>query len=91
MIANYATAIPAIIAALNDPTVPEVKLRQVYPRICNQGTADAGMTRDMIVATLALLRCGREGVGCLERSARDRNRRGNLHRVSFVKLAALPH
>lgn len=55
MIQNYATAIPAIIAALNDPTVPEVKLRQVYQQVCNQGTADAGMTRDMIVAALALL------------------------------------
>ena len=36
MIQNYATAIPAIIAALNDPTVPEVKLRQVYQQVCNQ-------------------------------------------------------
>lgn len=55
MIPNYASAIPAIIAALNDSTVPEVKLRQVYELVCNQGTADAGMTRDMIVAALALL------------------------------------
>ncbi len=55
MIPNYPTAIPAIIAALSDPTVPEGKLRQVYQQVCNQGTADAGMTRDMIVAPLALL------------------------------------
>jgi hypothetical protein len=55
MIPNYASAIPAIIAALNDPAVPEVKLRQVYEQVCNQGTADAGMTRDMIVVALAML------------------------------------
>jgi len=28
-------------------------LRQVYQQVCNQTTADAGMTRDMIVASLA--------------------------------------
>lgn len=55
MIPNYASAIPAVIAALNDPSVPEVKLRQVYEQVCNQLTGDAGMTRDMIVAALALL------------------------------------